>query len=88
MTFQIVRLSPTYCQITDAMVGESAHPLPMSYSSVDLAVRIAARLRADEYEDGGDDMFAVVFYGTSALDRRNRADLHQPATDMFDDMPW
>lgn len=81
MTFQIVCLSPVYCQITDGILGEKARPLPNAYETEALALKVAQRLGRENYESLGDDRFVVVPFGESY----RRAVMPDP---MWDDMPF
>lgn len=84
-TFQIVEIQPNYCRITDAMIGSTAYPRPMSYKSEELAHKLAGRLHDQEYQNCGDGIFVVVPYGQSAFARRI---VKQAAIAAFDDMPF
>jgi hypothetical protein len=64
MSFQIVRRDLVHCAITDATLGTRAVALPMTYSSKELALKLAARRHCDEYEAGGDSYYEVVVTGT------------------------
>jgi hypothetical protein len=86
--FQIVRIAPTYCQFTDAIIGSSQHRLPMPYTIEALAHKIAGILSQREYDGFGDDHFVVVPYGESAFAPgavRREVTVIDPA---FDDMPF
>lgn len=54
--FQIYRIDPIYCGITDGMIGNTIRPLPMIYRSAALAQKLAARL-SEEAERYGDAAF-------------------------------
>lgn len=72
--FQIVRIAPRHCPITDAMTGSTAHRLPMAYHSSDLAHKLAGRMHQADYEACGDDTFIVVPYGACPFTRAH----HRP----------
>lgn len=82
-TYQIIRIVPNYNSFTDALIGYSAHPLPMSYVNEKLAHKLAGRLTDADYEACGDDTFAVVEYGKSVWSHRRHL---SQAT--LDDMPF
>lgn len=82
--FQIVRIAPIHHAFTDAIIGSSQHPLPMSYKLEELAHKLAGILSDREYEGCGDDHFVVVPYGESAFAPRT---VRRPVT-AFDDMPF
>lgn len=84
-TYQIVRLFARYCDFTDAVIGSSCERLPMSYSSVALAGKLADRMITEEREAGGDDDYCVVEYGRSPFETRYRPRLQAMHTD---DMPF
>jgi len=67
MTYQIHRIAPTYCAITDGLIGSKAHPLPMSYRTLALAHKLAGKLEEDSYNNCGDDRYVVTYYGESAF---------------------
>lgn len=63
--FQIYEIRPVHCQITDAMIGSRAIPLPMTYRSERLAAKLASRIEQQHYDNCGDSSYRVVPYGES-----------------------
>lgn len=63
--FEIVRIDPIFCSITDGMIGSRATRLPMAYQSEVLAQKLAGRLRDADYKSCGDASFRVVPVGGS-----------------------
>jgi len=63
--FQIYEIRPVHCQITDAMIGSKAIPLPMVYRSGRLAEKLASRIEQEHYENCGDSSYRVVPVGES-----------------------
>jgi hypothetical protein len=70
MAYQIHRIYPRYCPITDGIIGEGAHALPNAYETEGCAFAIAGRLAEADFDAGGDDSFVVTRYGASAFDFR------------------
>jgi hypothetical protein len=70
MSYQIVRISPVYCQITDAMIGSKATHLPYAYHNKEYAMKLAACMTDEAYLECGDFHFVVVEYGKSAYSSR------------------
>ena len=68
--YQIVEIRPTHCQITDGIIGSSAHPLPMTYRSEALAHKLAGRIAEAHYENCGDNSYVVVEAGKSPYQPR------------------
>lgn len=58
--FQIVKIDPVHCQITDGIVGSKAQILPMTYHRADYARALAGVLSRRDYEECGDATFRVI----------------------------
>lgn len=67
--FQIVRYHPTYCPITDALMGSTAERLPMTYFNRRLAAKLAGRMEAVAYDACSDASFRVIGVNESAYSR-------------------
>lgn len=65
--FQIIEALPTYCQITDAIIGTHYVRHPMTYFREDSARAIAAMRYQQNYDCCGDSSFFVVEAGASVL---------------------
>jgi hypothetical protein len=63
MAFQIFRLDPWHCPITDGLVGHKTVALPMVYQSQRLAEKLAARRAEEDYNSCGDSGFVVAPVG-------------------------
>lgn len=81
--YQIFEIRPTYCAITDGLIGSSAHPLPMLYRSERLARKLAGVFGQRDYDNCGDNTYVVVEYGQSPYTRRA-----WPMTAPADDFPF
>lgn len=55
--FKIVETQPTYCGITDGIIGSTTRVLPMTYCTEAFARKIAGILSEREYEACGDGHF-------------------------------
>ena len=56
--YQVFRVEPLFCPITDGMIGNSISAVDeMAYSSLMLAKKIAARLSEKESDNFGDCFF-------------------------------
>lgn len=71
MSFQIFRVAPWHCPLTDGLVGSKVFPLPMVYSNQRLAEKLAGRLSDAEYEGCGDDHFVAAPVGQGPASRRS-----------------
>lgn len=60
MTYQIIRGYPLHDWSTDAIIGTGYCPLPMTYYSKALALKLAARLHQQAYDGCGDDHYEVI----------------------------
>ena len=60
----IYEKSPVYCGITDAKIGSRTKALPMTYFSLPLARKIAARTERQHYENCGDNWYFAGEVGT------------------------
>ncbi len=69
--FEIVRIDPVFCSITDGMIGSRATRLPMAYQSEALAQKLAGRLGDADYKSCGDACFKVVPVGQSPFVSRH-----------------
>lgn len=65
--FEIVRIDPVFCPITDGCIGSRAERLPMAYQSKAFAEKLAGHLGRAEAESCGDATFNVVPAGQSAF---------------------
>lgn len=81
MAYQIQRISPVYCQITDGMIGAKVTWRSHAYETLALAQKIAGRMGREEYEACSDDSFTVTEYGESAFAHRDRAWMASQAAD-------
>lgn len=83
--FQIVRLTSTYCQITDAQIGYRIHIENggMTYRSRALAWKLAGIKSRDNFEAGGDD-----YYEVRDANGRRALDPWPMTADSFDDIPF
>lgn len=89
--FQIIQGSPTYCQITDGIIGSHYRRLPMVYCREDYARKLAGEMGRKNYEECGDDWFYVVRAGEPALNRlgrENRVNAVVAYGDNFDEIPF
>ncbi len=68
--FQIFRLDPWHCPITDGLVGHKTVALPMVYHSEALANKIAERKQDEDYQHCGDSHFMVAPAGKGPPSRR------------------
>lgn len=68
--FEIVRVTPIYCPITDGCIGSRAERLPMAYQSQAFAEKLAGHLGRAEAESCGDATFKVVPVGAAAFTGR------------------
>lgn len=69
--FEIIRIDPIFCSITDGMIGSRATRLPMVYQSEAFARKLAGHLVSAEAESCGDAAFKVVPVGQSAFVSRH-----------------
>ena len=68
--FEIVRITPIVCPMTDATIGNRAERLPMAYQSKAFAEKLAGHLGHEEAKGCGDASFTVVPYGEPAFSGR------------------
>lgn len=83
--FQIVRASPSYCQITDGIIGTNYERLPYAYCTEAYAKVRAGRLSEESYENCGDDSFYVIEAGAPV---RRPTFPRFDAVESFDDLPF
>lgn len=57
--FNVIRISPVHCQITDGIIGTRMERLPMAYVTEAWAKAKAGLLSAEDYANYGDDTFIV-----------------------------
>lgn len=58
--FQIVKIEPIHCRVTDGVIGSKAKALPMTYHRADYASALAGILSRRDYEEGGDSIFRAI----------------------------
>ena len=63
--FEIVRIEPIFCPITDGMIGSRATRLPITYQSEAFAWKLAGHLEEADHKTCGDACFKVVPVGES-----------------------
>lgn len=63
--FEIVRIEPIFCPITDGTIGSRATRLPMTYQSEAFARKLAGHLEEADHKTCGDACFKVVPVGES-----------------------
>jgi hypothetical protein len=68
--YEIVCIVPSYCRFTDALIGTRVAGRSHAYETAELALKIAARKDAKDYEEGGDAVHYVVPAGGCAYGAR------------------
>lgn len=86
--FQIVEARPTYCQITDGIIGTSYHRLPMTYHNRWYAGKLAGRIGDVHYEACGDSSYFVVEADQPVLSRLGRPNRVAFPVDAVDECPF
>lgn len=87
--FQIVETRPTYCQITDGIIGNSYHRLPMTYCTRDYAECLSGLLHQRDYDRCGDNSYFVIEAGAPVLTRFGQPNrIPVPADASFDEVPF